>query len=607
MTDRSESNSTTPGESADGEPVVDVEWLTNIVGESAVNGEPDLDDESFNVDIDAAALPLPVDLNLAGRVIPSPSEPVRVVRVVKNRLAQMGWHIVWWGGKVFIHNPGSGGSYVPLGQGDDDKAVSSMILNALEPALYERDDNVVPWNPTPKTISEITKAYELKSTISSTQETNFWMGRRGREIIREALEQRYPGSAIGACFDEAMRPRGDFEPRPIFINTRSGILWCRYETVGDAWEGDGAPRRIMLPHTPDFFTTTIVDCEYDPEADDGWGGGGEPRRWLNLVMNVFDDPEGHVILREWFGYLVSGRKDLEKMLFLVGPTRSGKGTIAEVMELLMGGVRHVLSTSLKQLATNKFVLAGAVGKRLIMCPDAEITAVDGSGRSILLSLSSTDTVPIEPKGKQVVSMKLPSLVVVVANKIPKFNDPSGALAERMIILQTAEKIEKSRRDPGLKHHLTTHEMTGIFHWALHGLDQMMRQGATFTESAVMEDHIESERARMAGPVYQFAQEWLVFGPADKEHPEFRMNHQALHEKFNDWVMDHGIQRVNTDANSIIEALREFGHKIVSKKTVRHPSRLDARGHKLAGAGSWGLRFKTDEERAADMLEELDGV
>jgi phage/plasmid-associated DNA primase len=31
-------------------------------------------------------------------------------------------------------------------------------------------------------------------------------------------------------------------------------------------------------------------------------------------------------LQEWFGYILSGRTDLQKILLLIGPRRSGKGT-----------------------------------------------------------------------------------------------------------------------------------------------------------------------------------------------------------------------------------------------------------------------------------------
>ncbi len=42
------------------------------------------------------------------------------------------------------------------------------------------------------------------------------------------------------------------------------------------------------------------------------------------------------VLGEWFGYVISGRLDLHKILFMVGPTRGGKGVIARILTALIG-------------------------------------------------------------------------------------------------------------------------------------------------------------------------------------------------------------------------------------------------------------------------------
>ena len=53
--------------------------------------------------------------------------------------------------------------------------------------------------------------------------------------------------------------------------------------------------------------------------------GGFPRGlWPN-------EPEAIEVLAEWFGYVVSGRLNLHKILLMVGPTRGGKGVIARIL------------------------------------------------------------------------------------------------------------------------------------------------------------------------------------------------------------------------------------------------------------------------------------
>jgi putative DNA primase/helicase len=73
-----------------------------------------------------------------------------------------------------------------------------------------------------------------------------------------------------------------------------------------------------------------VPFEYEPTAP-------EPVRWLQFLNQLWpDDPESINALQEFFGYVLSGRTDLHKIMLLIGPTRSGKGTIARVLAALLG-------------------------------------------------------------------------------------------------------------------------------------------------------------------------------------------------------------------------------------------------------------------------------
>lgn len=83
--------------------------------------------------------------------------------------------------------------------------------------------------------------------------------------------------------------------------------------------------RTLLDHDPRFFNQTAVPFAYDPDAS-------APGRWLRFLTELWpEDPHSIAALQEWFGYVISGRLDLHKILLLVGPTRAGKGVIARVL------------------------------------------------------------------------------------------------------------------------------------------------------------------------------------------------------------------------------------------------------------------------------------
>jgi len=77
-----------------------------------------------------------------------------------------------------------------------------------------------------------------------------------------------------------------------------------------------------------------------------------PTRWHAFLSQLWgDDVESIETLQELFGYLVSGDTKLQKMFLVVGPRRSGKGTIARVLRAMLG-VHNVAGPTLAGIATN---------------------------------------------------------------------------------------------------------------------------------------------------------------------------------------------------------------------------------------------------------------
>src|SRR5439155_9381078 len=122
--------------------------------------------------------------------------------------------------------------------------------------------------------------------------------------------------------------------------------------------------RVLHPHDPRLFNTVAVPFAYDAAA-------GEPTRWLHFLGELWPgDPECIAALQEFFGYVISGRTDLHKILLLVGPTRAGKGVIARILKALVGRGNYAGPT-LASLGTN-FGLSPLIGKPLAIVSDARL-------------------------------------------------------------------------------------------------------------------------------------------------------------------------------------------------------------------------------------------
>lgn len=237
--------------------------------------------------------------------------------------------------------------------------------------------------------------------------------------------------------------------------------------------------RTLVEHTPAYFNRVAVPFNFDDHAP-------TPERWLTFLEDLWpDDPDAIAALQEWFGYCISGRTDLHKILLLIGPTRAGKGVIARVLAALLGR-GNVTGPTLASLGTN-FGLQDLIGKPLATIADARLGGANTHQVvERLLSISGEDMLTIDRKYRDPWTGKLPTRFVVISNELPRFGDASGAIARRFVVL-TCKRSFLGQENPRLTEELLL-EMPGILGWALDGLDRLQQQGR-FSEPASSIDAI----------------------------------------------------------------------------------------------------------------------
>jgi putative DNA primase/helicase len=153
------------------------------------------------------------------------------------------------------------------------------------------------------------------------------------------------------------------------------------------------PTRTLLEHTPVFFNATSVPFNYEPNT-------GRPARWTTFLRDLWpNDGQATAALQEWFGYVISGRLDLHKILLLIGPTRAGKGVTSRILGALVGN-ENVAGPTLSSL-NGDFGLAPLLGKTLAVVSDARL---NGRNASVvverLLSISGEDTLTVNRKYRE---------------------------------------------------------------------------------------------------------------------------------------------------------------------------------------------------------------
>jgi P4 family phage/plasmid primase-like protien len=299
------------------------------------------------------------------------------------------------------------------------------------------------------------------------------------------------------------------------------ILPCRSALVH-------LPTMQQLPPTPLFFSVSALDFDLDPRA-------AEPLAWHGFLHQLFDgDLESLELLQEWFGYCLTGDTSQEKMMLIVGPRRSGKGTIARVLGRLIG-IGNVCGPTTSSLASH-FGLQPLIGKTLAIVSDARF-----HGENIpivverLLCISGEDLATVDRKFLGSVTMKLPTRFMFLTNELPRLTDASGALAGRFVTLRLTESFY-GKEDTGLTDRLLG-ELPGILNWAIEGWRRLNERGHFLIPTSVKD--MVQEIEDLSSPVSAFVRDECVVGPGH------RVAVDVLYDAWRRWCDQEGRQIVTT--------------------------------------------------------------
>jgi hypothetical protein len=167
--------------------------------------------------------------------------------------------------------------------------------------------------------------------------------------------------ALHALRDEVHVDRDEFEPPAWLIDKdlqppADEIVNCQNGLLH-------VPSRKLLDHTPDYFNHNITTYSYDPAAT--------CPVWLKVLKDYWPDkPDGTpadevLLLQEMMGYSLLPWTSLQKIFAIVGPGRSGKGTIGKVLRMLVGE-KNVGAPTLSSLARGEFGLQSCCTKPLLL-------------------------------------------------------------------------------------------------------------------------------------------------------------------------------------------------------------------------------------------------
>ena len=283
------------------------------------------------------------------------------------------------------------------------------------------------------------------------------------------------------------------------------------------------PTLTLYPHSPAFFNHNALDFPFKPDAP-------EPKRWRAFLDTLWpEDAAARDTLQEVFGYVLTSDTSQQKIFMLVGPKRSGKGTIARVLTGLLGQP-NVVAPTFASLSQN-FGLAPLVGKQLAVISDARLgTRTDQTAiAERLLSISGEDGLTVDRKYLPPWTGRLPTRFLLLTNELPSLKDVSGALASRFILLTVTESFY-NREDHTLTPRLLE-ELPGILNWAIEGWRDLQETGRFQQPESAAEAIQELED--LGSPVGAFVRDRCVRGPTQS------VSASDLFGEWKNWCEEHG--------------------------------------------------------------------
>lgn len=331
--------------------------------------------------------------------------------------------------------------------------------------------------------------------------------------VRLALESMcacYVQSAPAWLTDEnrlSLDP--DLPPAVELLSTKSAILHL--------------PRLAERPATPKLFNLNAIEIDHDHMA--------HCPEWLKFLNAVWPrDQESIDLLQEWFGYLLLPDTSQHKMLCLIGPTRSGKGTIGRVMKKLIGE-RNFCSPTLSSLS-NPYGLWPLLGKTAALIADARLSGRVDAQVVIerLLSITGEDPQDVDRKFLSTVSgVRMPVRFTIMTNEMPNLADASGAIVRRMLILEMTESFY-GREDRSLGQKLNA-EIAGILNWAIDGWYRLRERGCFVQPESG--NRLVEEMEATASPIKVFVEECCVV------RPDLRVECDLLFQRWSEWCKKQG--------------------------------------------------------------------
>lgn len=333
-----------------------------------------------------------------------------------------------------------------------------------------------------------------------------------------------------------------------YINLRNGLFNIKTEQ--------------LLPHERDFFMTSQLPFDYDPDAD-----CPTFRKFLNEAFTKPNSDETdwdlQLLVMEAMGYSLTSNTDFRMSFWLVGHSGTGKSVFINVLQELAGN-SHT-SIDLDQMTNTPYQIADIAGKRLVTFTEPRTNSVLADNH--YKRLVSQDTI----MARQIFGKPFRFVPICkvwgAMNDLPRVIDRSDAIFNRIIILPMNHVVPDHKKDRQLINKLRG-ELSGIFNMALIGL-RRLRHARKFTPVSQSDD-ARAEYKKENDYEATFVEDWC------RVHEDAKIAGQTLYDAYAAWCRRNGAQ--SKSSTRVARDWQRLGFiRVRSNGTWYHGVDLNERG------------------------------
>jgi len=288
-----------------------------------------------------------------------------------------------------------------------------------------------------------------------------WAKESGEDALEDKRRQSVLSGMLrflpSACGQRNFFRRTD----KIFIHVANGVL-----------ELDDTGEWVLHPFSPDYRSRNRCEIPYCP-------GAQCPRFLSELLDNLltFDNKD---LVQKYIGQILTGKNITQSILLMTGSGGSGKGTLANIAEGLIGDA-NVTQIRPEQI-TGRFETSFFMDKTLLTGKESNTSFFSAGGMHVLKSLVGDDKLRAELKNSnQHETITGTYNVFIVGNSMPimhfESQDDKSAWDRRLRWVM-CKNYRPGNPIPNFADKLLAEEGSGILNWALDGAKAIIMSGSS---------------------------------------------------------------------------------------------------------------------------------